>query len=187
MALDIGRKIKDLRNEQGLTLRTLGDKTGYSIGFLSQLERGLTTIAVDSLQTIADVLGVELSSFFTEPRGKADYVLRSYNKEVFSRNQNKFVDYPLSTDLTDKIMLPRQVELFPRIEEEVIENYVHEGEEFVYVLEGILSVYLNDVRHDLYPGDSLHIQSSVPHNWQNHTQHVVKIIAVHTPNRFRKV
>lgn len=52
MIADVGKKIKELRTNKNLTLKDLSAKTNLSIGFLSQLERGLTTIAIDSLETI---------------------------------------------------------------------------------------------------------------------------------------
>lgn len=184
MALDIGKKLKSLRQEKNYTLRTLGEKTGYSIGFLSQLERGLTTVAVDALEKLADALEVELSTFFVTPKKEDTFVMRSYEKEVLSRNENKFVDYILSNDVSDKTMFPRLIEIFPSLEEEVIENYSHKGEEFVYVLEGILSVDIDGIKSDLTPGDSLHIHSTRFHNWKNNSHKVVKLLAVHTPNNF---
>ncbi len=62
----IGEKIKALRTSQNLTLKQLGEMTNLSTGFLSQMERGLSSIAIDTLETIAGVLGVSLSSFFNE-------------------------------------------------------------------------------------------------------------------------
>ena len=61
----IGLRIKNLRTEKKYTLKYLSENTGLSIGFLSQLERGMTSIAIDSLDKISKVLDVELSSFFT--------------------------------------------------------------------------------------------------------------------------
>ena len=66
----IGAKIKHLRTQRKMTLKDLSEKTNLSIGFLSQLERGLTSIATDTLGTIADVFEVELSYFFLKPRTK---------------------------------------------------------------------------------------------------------------------
>ena len=56
----IGLRIKSLRNEKKYTLKYVSENTGLSIGFLSQLERGMTSIAIDSLDKIATLLGVEL-------------------------------------------------------------------------------------------------------------------------------
>lgn len=186
MNYDIGKKIKELRTEKNLTLRELGEKTGLSIGFLSQLERGLTTVAVDSLESIARVLDVDLSFFFSVPRKRNNSILRSYEREVFNKKEIGFIDYLLSSNLTDKSLLPRLIEVLPSHSDEEVEIYHHQGEEFIYILEGILTLYIDDQRYDLYPGDTAHISSSIGHNWVNYSNKIVKIIAVNTPNRFRE-
>lgn len=184
MVVDIGKKIKNLRTDKGLTLRTLGDKTGYSIGFLSQLERGLTTVAVDALQTIAQALEVDMTVFFVAPEKKPDLVIRRYERPLLSKNENHFVDFALSNDISDKTMLPRLIEINPHYQVEHVESYVHEGEEFIFVLEGVLTVVIDQKREDMYPGDSLHIKSDRAHNWHNYTPGIVRLLAVHTPNKF---
>ena len=76
---DIGSKIKKYRKEKKYTLKNLSEQTGLSIGFLSQLERGITTIAIDSLANVADVLGVEMMDFFeSDLHQENDPVMRSY-------------------------------------------------------------------------------------------------------------
>jgi transcriptional regulator with XRE-family HTH domain len=57
----IGEKVKSLRLEKKLTLKELSELSDFSTGFLSQLERGLTSVAVDTLSTIAQILGVNLN------------------------------------------------------------------------------------------------------------------------------
>ncbi|CAM2758860.1 XRE family transcriptional regulator [Hathewaya histolytica] len=185
MTSDIGSKIKELRNSRKLTLKELSSQTDLSIGFLSQLERGLTTIAIDSLEKIASVLGVDLSYFFVMPKENKGSVLRNYEKEVFQVVNSKFITYHLTNDLENKSLLPRIIELLPGNEEECVSSYQHEGEEFVYVLEGILTLFLDNNRYELYPGDSAHFESTSIHNWVNSTNKIVRILTVHTPNAFK--
>ena len=61
--MNIGEKVKNLRNEQGMTLKQLSEATGLSTGFLSQFERGITTIAVEHLSSIADLFKVRINYF----------------------------------------------------------------------------------------------------------------------------
>lgn len=185
MGIDIGKKIKEIRTERGMTLKELGEKTNLSTGFLSQLERGLTTIAVDSLEEISKVLDINLASFFNVSIKRNKPILRNYEKEVFSVKESGFIDYILSNDLTDKNILPRLIEVLPRSEDKDIEIYKHNGEEFIYILEGVLTLYIDNEKYDLYPGDSAHINSNIGHNWVNYTNRMVKFIAIHTPNKFK--
>jgi len=181
---EIGSEIKELRKQNNMTLKDLSEKTGLSIGFLSQFERGLSTIAIDSLELIAKSLDVGLSHFLLKPNAKGKYVLKSFEQEVHEVINNKFIHYNLSNDLNKKRFLPRKIEILPMEKEEEIKEYSHKGEEFVYVIEGILTLFLDSKRYELYPGDSAHYDSQKMHNWTNYTSKMVKIIVVSTPNHY---
>lgn len=185
MNKDIGKKVKELRSQKKLTLKDVSELTSLSTGFLSQLERGLTNIATDSLQKIAQVLGVELTYFFASPNKNESHVLRSYEKEVFQVVNSRFIHYHLTNGAPDKALLPRLVELLPINSKEDISQYAHEGEEFIYVLEGILTLFINDEQIEVFPGDSAHYNSSIVHNWANYTNKMVRILVVSSPNPFK--
>lgn len=186
MTEDVGKKIKELRVNKNLTLKELSAATNLSIGFLSQLERGLTTVAIDSLNNIAKALEVNLSYFIESKRNNKKIITRSYEKEVFQVDNNQFIHYHLTNDIENKNLLPRLIEILPTKFQEDITSYQHEGEEFVYVLEGILTLIINGEQQELFPGDSAHYNSNIIHNWANYTSRAVKILTVNTPNMFKK-
>ena len=105
MFSEIGAKIKKLRAEKNLTLKELNQMTNLSIGFLSQLERGLTTVAIDTLETISKALGVDINYFFTASREQPGIVQKSYEREVAMMDKNNYVQFYLSHNLSDKNML----------------------------------------------------------------------------------
>ncbi len=185
MPANVGKKIKDLRTKKNLTLQELSSKTNLSIGFLSQLERGLTSIAITSLEQIAEVLDVDIAYFFSPPRDNKKSILRSYEKEVFQIENSQYIHYHLTNDIENKNLLPRLIEILPSNNEEMITTYSHEGEEFVYVLEGILTIFIDNEQYELYPGDSAHMDSSKVHNWANYTSKTVKLLTVNMPNPFK--
>lgn len=182
MNKDIGQKVKELRQGKRLTLKNLSEMTGLSTGFLSQLERGLTAIATDSLSAIARALDVELAYFFVKPTVDGQYVLRSYERDVLRIEGSRFIHYRLSSGPADKKLLARQVELLPINSQEAINPYSHEGEEFVYVLEGTLTLFINQERFELYPGDTAHYSSKIVHNWANYTNKLVRLLVTSIPN-----
>ena len=184
MAEGIGEKIKALRTRRKFTLKDVSENTGLSTGFLSQLERGMTTIGVESLESLAKVFDVDLTYFFTKSIPKSGFVVRGYKRDLYRVESNKFLYTHLSADLSGKAIFPRMIEILPGAKDEELEPYHHEGEEFVFVLEGILTVLLGDQKVDLYPGDSAHYNSEIIHNWGNYTNKNVKIMVVSTPNRF---
>ncbi|ERI94456.1 cupin domain protein [Clostridiales bacterium oral taxon 876 str. F0540] len=184
--MNIGNKIKELRNSKNITLKKLSEESGLSVGFLSQLERGLTSIAVDSLENIAEILGVNLSYFFDVQNKPERKVLKSYDRQVLNIEEGGFVSYSLGQNLEDKSFIPRLIEVFPHKTDEEVALYKHSGEEFIYVLEGILTLYIDNDMHELYPGDSIHMNSDIVHNWSNNTNKTVKFITVNSPNYFKR-
>ncbi len=186
MFSEIGSKIKKLRSEKNLTLKELNQLTNLSVGFLSQLERGLTTVAIDSLDNISKALGVDINYFFTVSKEQTNVVQKSYEREVVLMEKDNFVQFNLSHNLSDKAMLPRLIEVYPKKDDETVLPYAHEGEEFIYILEGILTYYYDGERYELYPNDSVHIHSTSAHIWENNTNKIVKLLMVSTPNSFEK-
>lgn len=182
----IGANIKRLRTSKGMTLKGLSAATDLSIGYLSQLERGLNSVAVDSLAKIAEALGVTLHYFISKVDGKThdDLVVRSYEREIVFEENRNYIQYHLTADRSDKSFLARYVEILPAAEDNELISYNHGGEEFVYVLEGILTLHFNHMKYDLYPGDSAHYNSEAVHAWGNYTNKTVKFVGVHTPNLF---
>ena len=182
MNQSIGQQIKELRLQNNLTLKDVSQTTHLSIGFLSQLERGLTDVATDSLSAIARSLGVEVSYFFTATRPQHPHILRSYEKEVYQVDPGRFIHYHLTPRTANLALLPRLIEILPLDSEEPIAPYPHAGEEFVHVLEGTLTLFLDDERQELFPGDSAHYPSTIPHNWANYTSKMVRLLVVSQPD-----
>lgn len=182
MHKEIGEKINELRSSKEMTLKELSEKTNLSVSFLSQAERGLTSIAIITLQKIAEALGVELNYFFTPPNQHKPMIMRSYEHEVFRASESNHINTNLGSHLPNRQMDPMLITILPGQKPEDIKPYEHQGEEFVYVLEGIFTVFLEDRQYELYPGDSMHIPSTTPHNWANFTSKLVKILSVTTPS-----
>lgn len=186
MRQDIGGKVKELRTNAKLTLRELSVKSGLSTGFLSQLERGLTSISTDLLAEIAKALNVETSYFFINTISRNSVVMRSYEKEVMKIDNAKYISYLFSADPNGKEMMPRIVDILPCNTNEILTQYQHEGEEFIYILEGTLTLFINGQSYELYPGDGAHYSSKTVHNYANYTNKMVKIIMVNTPSYFKE-
>ncbi|MGL5439666.1 MAG: helix-turn-helix domain-containing protein [Filifactoraceae bacterium] len=184
MNKDIGGKVKQLRTQNNMTLKDLSEKTNLSVGFLSQLERGLTSISTDALGSIADVFDIDISYFFIKKKFIESPVVRGYEKEFYVIFPEGCVQYNLSNSLKSKNIFPRLIEILPTATNEQIKSDTHSGEEFIYVLEGVLTVFLNEEPYKLYPGDSIHYSSLDRHYCANYTSKMVKILVVSTPNPF---
>ncbi|MGL5439663.1 MAG: helix-turn-helix domain-containing protein [Filifactoraceae bacterium] len=184
MNKDLGGKIKQARTQKKMTLKDLSEKTELSVEFLSQLERGLTSISIDKLDKIANALKVNPTYFFTITENNKTNIVRSYNKELYQICTSKCIQYNSSGNLKEKEIFTRLVEIIPNNIEEKIEVYNHAGEEFIYVLEGVLTLFLNNSYYELNVGDSIQYDSNSDHNWANYTNQIVKLLVVATPNPF---
>ena len=185
----IGFKIKTLRTGQNLTLKQLSEQTELSIGFLSQLERGMSSVAIDSLEKIAKALDVPLTSFFSHSAAKDhDPIVHSFELQATPVSE-QILQYTLSKDELNFEILPRIFTLMPfaNFDADELEMYSHTGEEFIYVLEGIVTLFIGTRQYTLYPGDSTQINSTEPHNWMNSTNKIAKLLSINTPNPFRNL
>lgn len=184
--MKIGEKVKALRSRKNLTLKQLSELTNLSTGFLSQFERGITTIDVDHLEALATILNVKINYFFDDSISEESVIMRGYNQPVTSE-MNQTIYKNLSKYPEDKAIAPTLVELLPKGEHESPKPYVHPGEEFIYVLDGVLTLLYGDRVDKLYAGDSAHLLSTHPHNWDNESNHIVKLLVVHFPNDSQSV
>lgn len=184
MKKEIGEKIKMLRVAQDITLQDLSAKTGLSIGFLSQLERGQSSPAIASLDKISQALSVEISYFFSLPRQNSKRITRNHEQAVFYIDSSKIIYYDRTNDLECDQLTPFIQTILPQSDDLNITPYSHQGEEFIYVLEGVLTLFLEEQRFELYPGDSCHIKSNTPHDWANFTGKNTTILSINTPQIF---
>lgn len=187
--IPIGSQIKTLRLKNNMTLKQLSEQTDLSTGFLSQLERGLSSVAIDSLDKIANALGVPLASFFNDDIVEnQNSIVHSFEAQAIPVSE-QIVQYILSNDKKHFNMLPRIYMLMPNscANDNKLEMYSHTGEEFIYILEGVVTFFLAKQQNTLYPGDSIHIHSKEPHNWTNRTNLVAKLLCINTPNPFHNI
>jgi len=163
--VDVGQRLRDLRNERGLSIRALAEKSQLNVNTLSMIENGKTSPSVATLQQLAFALGTPLTSFFETGAPK--------NKIAFHKaSQRSKVAFAHGTleDLGDG-MISRGAEPFLVVLEPHAESgpspVVHTGREFVFCLEGKLAYKIEDQEFLLEPGDSLLFEAHLPHRWQN--------------------
>ncbi len=173
----IGRQIRLLRTRRGLTLQQLGQASGLSAAFLSQVEREMTSLSVSSLGSIAKALSVRPSVFFNHPEGTSPTV-KGYAREPFRMDHADVVYARLGHSFEGRQLEPLFVTYPPGY---LSEFSSHEGEEFYYVLGGQLVVTLDGEVHKLNESDSIHFRSDRKHQLANVSDAPVQVIAVTTP------
>jgi transcriptional regulator with XRE-family HTH domain len=163
----MGEKIRQLRVDNRLTLEEAAERAGCTPGFLSQVERNQAVPSITLLYAIAHALGVEVTHFF--PRmSRGVKVVRADERETF-RFEGSFLIYSLlSTSFPDRKLESLLVQVDPVDGSLPADEFrSHPGEEFVYVLEGTLRLWIGDTTYDLNPGDSIHFKSTVKHRLEN--------------------
>ncbi len=163
--LDLGGKIRDLRQKRGMTLKDISERTGFSTALLSQIENNIVSPPISTLWKIAQALDVKLTYFFqTSPLEQQDYfvVRKGQGKPVFRQESRFAITYfSLAYGKEGRKMDPFLIEFSG--EEEEMEPLGHEGEEFVYVLKGKLELTYGDKLIILEEGDSIYYDSRVSH------------------------
>ncbi len=165
ISVDVGQRLKALREERGISMRMLARNSGLSANALSMIERGLTSPSVSTLFKIATALGVPITDFFREEAERKKIVFSKANErtripflrgiwegmgsESFSGRLNAFI-----------ITLENGANSGPH-------PIVHTGSEFVFCLRGHLEYEVDEERYQLETGDSLIFAAHLPHRWRN--------------------
>lgn len=179
--IEVSDKIRSKRTEQKLTLKGLSEKTGLSVSFLSQVERGSSSLAITSLKKIADALETPITQFF-EGLTNHNYSVKSTDHKPF-RIEGSSAEYVrLGGSFTGKALEPLHVTLSPGKPQDKV--FSHPGEEFYYVLEGVVLFTVDGKEYILKVGDSIHFPSHLPHTWENPLNEDAKVLCVLTPVLF---
>ncbi len=180
----MGQKIRQLRIDNRLTLEEAADRAGCTPGFLSQVERNQAVPSISMLYSIAQALGVKVTYFFPL-MASGTKVVRADAREVF-RFEGSFIVYSLlSTSFPDRKLESLLVEIDPVDGALPADEFrSHPGEEFYYVLEGTLRLWIGDAIYDLDAGDSAHFKSTVKHRLENPGDEPTVALCVLTPPVF---
>ncbi|HSF14222.1 MAG TPA: MerR family transcriptional regulator [Vicinamibacteria bacterium] len=158
----LGIKLRQLRKRRRLKLREVASRAEISTGFLSAIERSRANPSVATIHRLAGVLGVNVHQLFDHEKA-TKRVVHPKERRVYQPQPGVRVEFLATSTTALKSMLFR---VAPGAGSEGA--YFHEGEEFLYVLEGQLEIWLDEMdRYVLEPGDTLSFQSSYGHRWLN--------------------
>lgn len=190
-SLHVGEKIKRLREGAGLSVEQLAERAGLEPDDLERIEREMISPALGVLTKICDGLGVRLGRFFDMGPRKYYALVRSSDDKVATRVASKSgADYgyeytSLGFEKRERVMEPFLITINPPSDSSEMEKpSTHDGEEFVYVLEGELEIHLEEEHFLLQPGDSIYYDASVPHRVLHRGQGPARVLAViHLPRK----
>jgi quercetin dioxygenase-like cupin family protein/ribosome-binding protein aMBF1 (putative translation factor) len=182
ISAEIGMRIKNARENRGLSIFDIYLRTDIDVDLLSQIEKGKVTPPLGTVIKLAKALDLKMGYFISGEEGKAYTIVRRDDREVTSRYDSKKEKYygyayeSLAPHKTDRYMEPFLVTLEPSETEG--ERSTHDGQEFIFVLHGKMEVRLGEEIHILETGDSIYYDSTVPHLVKCHSKETTKILAV---------
>ena len=164
---DIGARIRAARKGNGWTLDDLASRSGLSTGFLSQVERDLTTLSIVSLSAICKALNVPIESMFSSDRpiGAVPSVVTRAAQQLHIQIGGSPITYRyLSSQLPAVPIEELLIAEFPANCNQ--QHSSHEGQELGYVLCGSFILHVQDDEHELTAGDSYVVEASQPHGYR---------------------
>jgi transcriptional regulator with XRE-family HTH domain len=171
-ALKIGNKVRELRQKNRYTLQDLAAKTGLSKPFLSQIENHHVVPPVATLLKLARALSVNMGYFFQDEQSSEKISVTRQNERVrierrphHQKGEVNYIYEALETKKSNKHMEPFLVEFRDQDTGEMV-FVSHEGEEFVYLLDGKLEFRTIDRVEILEPGDSIYFESDLSHSFR---------------------
>ncbi|MEG0364925.1 MAG: XRE family transcriptional regulator [Erysipelotrichales bacterium] len=177
--MDIGKKIKRLRIQNNLTLEELASRSELTKGFLSQLERNLTSPSISTLEDILEALGTTISIFFQE---KKDEQIVFKAEDFFVDEQSEHTINWIIPNAQKNEMEPIIIDIKPKGTSIVIEP--HEGEEFGYILKGKVIIVNGKEEQSIKKGETFYIKGKYTHYIKNNSDKIASILWITTPPLF---
>lgn len=172
--------LRALRKARGLTLSEIALKLGRSVGWASQVERGLSTPSIDDLKALAELFGVPLSLFFAHDapdEAERGVVVRAGHRRSLGTSESGLVEELLSPDLGGSFEVLRSI-FAPGAERK--KRTTRPTEEAGYLVSGVFEVEIDGIWHRLEPGDSFRFAAK-PFRWKNPSAEPAVVIWVISP------
>lgn len=179
--MDIGLKIKDLRVQKGLTQEELANRSELSKGFISQVERNLTSPSIATLIDILQCLGTNPKEFFSD---ETDTQIVFSQNDYFVKEDKELgnVTEWIIPNAQKNMMEPIKVTLAPG--GRTYPDIPHDGEEFGYVLSGKIRIHLEGKTYTAQKGESFYFTPATSHYIESTKNKGAEFIWVSTPPNF---
>ncbi len=165
LSVDVGLRLKELREARNISMRTLATKSGLSANALSMIERGKTSPSVSTLYKLADALGVSITAFFGDEADKKQVVFLKSDERTrigFTRGVFEALGGEQFTGRVEPFMLTLESSTSSGPH-----SMTHSGHEFVYCLRGELDYQVERETFHLTAGDTLLFAAQLKHKWKN--------------------
>ncbi|NLG99860.1 MAG: cupin domain-containing protein [Chloroflexi bacterium] len=175
-SVDVGQRLRILRDERGISMRALARRSGLSANALSMIERGLTSPSVSTLNKLAAALEIPITAFFREEPVREQIVFRKATERTrvpFMRGVMEGLGGESFAGRVEAFLLTLESggSSGPH-------GMIHTGHELVFCLRGAIEYEVENQRYLLEPGDSLIFAAQLVHRWRNPGNHVANAIIV---------
>ena len=180
--VNVGERVRGVREKRGLTLQDISQRTDIDVSLLEEIENGAVAPPLGIVIKLAKALEMKMGYFISGEENRPYTIVRRGDRKVISRYDSKkgkhygYEFESLAPHKKDRHMEPFMVTLEQTDTEE--ERSTHDGQEFIYVLEGNMEVRHGEETHILEPGDAIYYDSTVPHLVKCHGDKKTKILAV---------
>ena len=163
--INVGRRLRELRAERGLSIRALAELSSLNVNTLSTIENSKSSPSVSTLQQVAAALQVPITAFFETPMAPRRIIFqRGCERQVAAFASGNLAN--LGIGFSSAGMEPFYVTLEPHADSGEA-SIVHTGLEFVFCLQGQMGYTVDGQDFSLSPGDSLLFEAHLPHRWRN--------------------
>ena len=179
----LGENVRSVRKSRGITLKELAEKTGLSIGYISQIERDLTAPSLATLRKLSGALDVPTYLFIGGTETESRLTTRK-NESIILSQPNSSIRYHLLTPMPSAEFVPQSLIIRFELEPHSKDGerpVIHPSEEIIMVESGKLEVLIGTEKIHLNSGDSTLVRSNLPHIVMNEGDEMVIGLAVFTP------
>jgi len=174
----IGVRLRKLRGKHGMSLAQVAKSVGISVGFLSALERSHMSASVGTLRKLARFYKTNILDFF-DPRESNSPLVTPKTRKVLEVTPGVRMEL---LAVGNPVMEAHLFRIAPGAGSG--ESYTHEGEEFLYIMQGEFQIALENKDYRLKPGDSFYFESTTSHHWSNPGNDETWVLWVNTPPTF---
>ena len=174
------RQLRDLRLKHKLSLRQASVRMGLSPSFISLVERGLANPSVAVLQKLTAAYATSIAELLDRPIEASQKLIRPIDRQVLDATEGVKLE---QLTFGERLMEVHVFTVEPGAGS--LEPYQHVGEEFIYMLQGSLEVWLDGVeRFTVHSGDMLYFESTQSHRWLNPGDAPAVFLGVNSPATF---
>lgn len=182
--MSLGAKIREVRQAAKLTLKNLSDKTGLTASYISQVERSIIEPSIYSLRRISAALEMPIHIFLTDENTQNHVLIRANERKKLDLPHSSIIYEFITPMASDKRTNPKMEVIYLKLEPKSWSSskpFIHAADEWIFMIEGEMDIFLGTDKYTLKKGDSIYIQENIPHRFYNPGTEIAIAISAISP------